>query len=107
MVGTPVAVTAIVVFVVVLLPRLSVAFSVMVSEPAVGSVSLSVPSAALTWASVPWMVRFLPAALTVAPPLPDADSVPLASLTVTVNVSAPVDPVSARLIPEIVVALLT
>ena len=53
-----VAFTAIVCFG-ALLPKLSVAFSVMVSAPAVLSVSVSVPRSVFTCASEPVMVRLV------------------------------------------------
>jgi hypothetical protein len=89
------------------LPRLSVAFNVIVSGASVPSVSLNVPSAAVTWPRVPEMVRFRPGPDTLAPPPLLADSTPCVSDSVTENVSPAVVPVSDRLTPAIVSGLAT
>ncbi len=79
-------------------PLLSLALSVMVSEPA-ALVSVRVARSAFTWASEPVIVRLVvPAPLT---PLPVADSRPKPSLKVTVKLSPPVGSTSARLTPAI------
>ena len=85
------------------MPKLSSAFSEIVSTARLLSVSLSDPRAAFTCVSVPLMVRVvLLEPVTVAPPPPEADSRPLVSVSVTVNVSLTVAPVSEMLTPEIV-----
>ena len=80
-------------------PKLSVAFSVIGSEPTVPSVSTRVPSAALTLASNPLTVSVVPGPLTVAPFALPIDSTPVESVRVTVNVSPACAPASDRLTP--------
>ena len=87
------------------LPRLSVAFSAIVSGVSVLSVSLNVASAALTCASDPVMVRLKPPAETLPPCGAVADSAPCVSDKVTENVSPVVVPVSLRLTPAMVSGL--
>ena len=65
------------------LPKLSVAFTAMVSDPAVPSVSLSVARSLFNSLSEPVMVRCVRCCR--RPPV--ADSTPLLSLSFTVNVS--------------------
>src|SRR5580658_1362397 len=106
--GRPLTVIAVVVGVATL-PKLSVALTVMVSEPGVPSVSLSVPRAVLTCVSEPLIVTLVPGPETLAPPALLADSTPCVSATVTVNVSplVVVLPLSSRLPPGIEAALPT
>jgi hypothetical protein len=89
------------------LPRLSVAFSVIVSDGVVPSVSLRVPRAKFTCVSEPLIVSVVPGPDTLAPPPVLADSTPLVSFTVTENVSFVVVPLSDRLTPETGAALPT
>ena len=102
--GPPLAVTAIVCCWALLL-KLSFAVSVIVSEPLLGSVSLSVARSAFTCSRRPLIVSL------VVPdpdtPGPLADSSPCVSVSVTVNVSSPLLPLSARLTPAIAVAWLS
>ena len=81
----------------------------MVSDPAVPSVSLSVKRSAFTSASVPLMVRVVPAPDTVfpAPPVLVAESTPWVSVSVAVKVSPVVLPLSERLTLLIAAALPT
>ena len=103
--GVLVAVTAIV-FAAAALPKLSVAFTVIVSGPAVESVSDSVPNTLSTTKSELWIVTlFVPFPVIVPPKLLLIVSRPWVSVRVTVNVSGePVLPVSDTLTPDIAVA---
>src|SRR5208337_711031 len=85
-----------------LLPKLSPALSVIVSAAVAASASGRVARSLLTCASEPVIERL------VVPdpdtPLPLADSLPLASASVTVKLSPAVLPLSDRLTPEIALA---
>src|SRR5208282_2840600 len=85
-----------------LLPKLSPALSVIVSAAVAASASVRVARSLLTCASEPVIERL------VVPdpdtPLPLADSLPLASASVTVKLSPAVSPLSDRLTPEIALA---
>ena len=86
MLGTPFTVTA--TFCVAVLPKLSLALTVMLSVPAVPFVSVSVVRSAFTWLSVPVMIRSsVPLLAGVAPV---ADSNPVLSFSSTVKVSVAV-----------------
>ena len=76
---------------------------VMVSDPAVASVSDSVASAALTWLRVPPMVNVLPPfdGVTVAPAAALAASTPLLSVSTAVKFSPLIVGVSAMPTPVI------
>src|SRR5665213_2605144 len=79
-------------------PKLSVAPRLMVSDPVVASVSFRVARSALTTAREPVIVRpVVPEPLT---PVPVADKRPLVSVSVVVNFSPLVEPLSERLTPE-------
>ena len=82
-------------------PRLSVAFTVIVSEPADASRSASVASDAFTSVSDPLIVScVLPSArVTVSAPDCEALSAPLVSFSTTVNVSPASAPASLMLTP--------
>ena len=101
--GSPATVTSNVVAAAVLLPKPSVAVTVMLSVPAVPSVSVSVARSAFTSVSVPLMVRVVPGLDTVfpAPPVSVADSTPCVSASVTVKISPTVLPLSFKLTPGI------
>ena len=104
--GSPFTVIVVVVCVATL-PKLSVAFTVMVSVPGVLSVSLSVPRAVLTAPRDPVIVTLL-LSLFDTPAEPGVTvSSPLVSATMTVNVSPAVVPLSVRLPPGIRAALPT
>ena len=83
-------------------PRLSVALSVMLSEPAMPSRSANVASDALTSAKEPLMVSFvLPfAEMTVSAPDCAALSAPFTSVSTAVKVSPPKAPGSVILTPD-------
>ena len=70
------------------LPKLSVAVIEIVSVPADASESVRVARSAFTCASEPLSVRLVVPEPEIPPP--EADSSPVASLTTTVKVSAPV-----------------
>ncbi len=75
------------------------------SVPVTPSVSVSVAKSLFTWVSEPVIVRLVvPAPET---PVPLADRTPFVSASVTVKVSPPVLPASARLTPLIVTVWLT
>ena len=87
-------------------PRLSVAVSAMLSSATVLSVSLSVPSCALTCAKLPLIVR-LAVPCPPTPTLLPTDSRPCVSASVTVKLSPLVVPPSDRLTPVIATGLPT
>src|SRR5665213_965195 len=101
--GRPLMVTA-TVLAASALPKLSVAWTVMVSDPAVPLVSVRLARSVLrVFSETPLTVMLVPAALK-----PVADKTPWVSLTVAEKVSgAPVLPVSETLTPPIAVALPT
>src|SRR5208337_1153150 len=85
-----------------LLPKLPLALSVIVSAAVDGSLSVKLARSLLTCASEPVIDRLVvPEPDT---PLPLADSLPLASASVTVKLSPAVLPLSDRLTPEIALA---
>ena len=105
-VGTPLAVTA-ACCCAATPPKLSVALIVIGLDPAVPSVSVKVASAAFTSVKVPDTVKSVGVPPTAAPFALAMPSTPLESVSVTLNVSLPVDPASEILIPEIVAILFT